>query len=260
MEAAIEREAPPTEDLVRGVVPFELERDADDPSSMPTMVGYFTRFNIWTEINSLFEGHFMERFAFGSLKKTIRENRDRMRVLLNHGHDPQLGDKPLGPIEVLREEEEGPWYEVPLLDAAYVREDVLPGLEAGLYGASFRFSVMKEEFEEKPKRNKHNPDGLPERTITEAKVFEFGPVTFPAYAGATAGVRSLTDEFLIGRFAKDPDRLLKVVEAVTGEPGHSRKEESEPSEATTPVDESRPTPGKKRFNTREEYLEWIARS
>jgi hypothetical protein len=29
----------------------------------------------------------------------------------------------------------------------------------------------------------YNPKGMPERTITEAKVFEFGPVTYPAYEG-----------------------------------------------------------------------------
>ena len=32
----------------------------------------------------------------------------------------------------------------------------------------------------------YKPTGLPERTITEAKVMEFGPVTFPAYEDATA--------------------------------------------------------------------------
>jgi len=31
-------------------------------------------------------------------------------------------------------------------------------------------------------------EALPERTIREAKLYEFGPVTFPTYAGATAGL------------------------------------------------------------------------
>jgi len=43
------------------------------------------------------------------------------------------------------------------------------------------------------KRSTWNPDALPERTIRSAQVFEFGPVTFPAYVGATAGIRSPTD-------------------------------------------------------------------
>jgi phage head maturation protease len=122
-----------------------------------------------------------------------------MRVLFQHGQDPQVGDKPLGPIDVLAEDKRGAYYEVPLLDAPYVRE-ILPGLRAGLYGASFRFSVQREEFDRDAEPSDHNPQGLPERTLKEVAVREFGPVTFPAYAGASAGVRSLTDDFILGRY------------------------------------------------------------
>jgi HK97 family phage prohead protease len=212
----------------------------------PTLVGHFAVFNEWAEINSIFEGNFLERIAPGAFKKTFREQRDEMRVLFQHGHDPQLGDKPLGPIDELKEDDTGAWYEVPLLDTSYNR-DLLPGLEAELYGASFRFRVMREEFEEEPGRSDHNPDGLPERTIKEAQVFEFGPVTFPAYAQATAGVRSLTRQFLdtperlaeyIERnpefFQANQDRLGAMLALLVG--GVRRKEESEtlvPSEDET---------------------------
>jgi phage head maturation protease len=50
---------------------------------------------------------------------------------------------------------------------------------------------------QRPKKTDWNPRGIPERTVQEARVMEFGPVTFPAYAGATAGLRSMTDEFLL---------------------------------------------------------------
>jgi phage head maturation protease len=39
---------------------------------------------------------------------------------------------------------------------------------------------------QRPGKSDYNPDGLPEITILEARLIEFGPVTFPAYAGATA--------------------------------------------------------------------------
>ena len=80
--------------------------------------GHFAVFNRWTEINSWIEGRFLERIAPGAFRKTIRENRDRVRVrvLLNHGGDPQLGDKPLGPIEELREDATGAFYDVMLLE------------------------------------------------------------------------------------------------------------------------------------------------
>jgi hypothetical protein len=46
------------------------------------------------------------------------------------------------------------------------------------------------------------PEGADERTITGVNLYEFGPVTFPAYAQASAGLRSATDTF-IDRFIND---------------------------------------------------------
>ncbi len=201
---------PPREDVFRAL-PNAIEVRTSTDGGMPTLAGHFAVFDQWTEINSMWEGNFLERVAPGAFQKTIRESKDQMRVLFNHGQDASTGDKVLGPISVLREEPAGPYYEVPLLDTIYNRE-LVPGLEAGLYGASFRFRVMREEMVDTPKPSKTNPRGLPERTIKEAAVSEFGPVTFPAYAGATAGLRSLTDEFLFGRFMDDPERLQALLD------------------------------------------------
>jgi HK97 family phage prohead protease len=206
---------PPRENLIRAVMPGVELRSESDGEDGPVMTGHFAVFDQWTEINSMWEGNFMERFVPGAFKKTIRESRDKMRVLFQHGMDPQVGDKPLGPIRDLHEDEEGAAYEVPLLDAAYVRDQVLPGLQAGLYGASFRFKVMREEVEDEPKASDSNPHGLQERTIKEAQVMEFGPVTFPAYEGASAGVRSLTDDFIMSCFRSDPERLREMFEQAT---------------------------------------------
>ena len=50
-------------------------------------------------------------------------------------------------------------YEVPLFDTQYVAE-LLPGLRAGAYGASFRFKVEREDLDQNPKRSTYNPNGL----------------------------------------------------------------------------------------------------
>jgi HK97 family phage prohead protease len=134
----------------------------------------------------------MERIAPGAFASTIAEDRNRMRVLFQHGRDAMVGDKPLGPIRTLREDEVGGFYEVPLLDTSYVRE-LIPGLEAGFDGARFRFQVVRENLDKTPRASAYNPLALPERTIQEVRVRELGPVTFGAYPAATAGVRSLTD-------------------------------------------------------------------
>lgn len=216
---------PKRDSLIRAVC-NDVELRSEGDSGMPQMVGNFAVLNQWTEIRSSWEGNFMERFAPGSLRKTLRDSRDKMQVLFQHGADPQIGDKPLGSITELRETDEGAYYEVDLLDTQYVRE-VLPGLQAGLYGASFRFSVVREPINENPERSEHNPNGLPERTVKEAKVMEFGPVTFPAYAGATAGVRSMTDDFLAECFRSDPERLERMFEQARAETGVEPLERAE---------------------------------
>ncbi len=196
------RKAPPRDNLVRGVFPADLEVRADTDDGAPTLFGHFSVFDTWTEINSMWEGQFMERIAPGAFKKTMRENRDGMRVLFQHGKDPQIGDKPIASIRELREDDVGAYYEAELFRS--VPDLLMDGLRAGAYGASFRFRVMREEWLEDPDPTDENPRGLPERTIKEAQVLEMGPVTWGAYPTATAGVRSLTDEFLAaGRTAAE---------------------------------------------------------
>jgi HK97 family phage prohead protease len=238
-EAKSAPEPPPRENLVRaaGADAYELREAASD-GGMPTLLGHFAVFNQWTEIDSFFEGRFLERFQPGAFAKTFSEGRDAMRVLFQHGRDPQIGDKVLGPVEVLEEQQAGAYYEVPLLDTSYNR-DLLPGLAAGLYGASFRFRVVKEELNLKPETSDYNPEGIPERTVTEAMVREFGPVTFPAYASATAGLRSLTDEFVVGHVLgkfndSDPARLRALLDAA--ERIHADDSEPGASEPTTRQD------------------------
>src|SRR5579871_3167257 len=164
-------------------------RAAGGDGTMPTLTGRFAIFNAPTEIDSLWEGHFIERIAPGAFNATLAEDRSAIRCLFQHGMDPHAGDKPLGPIRTLREDAIGAFYEVPLLDAGYVHE-LIPGLEAGVYGASFCFRATAEAWDEAPGPSAGNPTGLPERVLRAVELVEFGPVTFPAYDGATAGLRA----------------------------------------------------------------------
>ena len=248
----MEPKRPPRDYLIRAQRPGVELRSAKD-GGMPTMFGYFARIGEWARISSMWEGDFMERSERGSFVKTIKENRANMRVTLNHGSDPVAGDKPLGPITELREDETGPYYEVPLLNTSY-NHDILPGLEAGLYGASRRLRVMKERFVEKPGRSDHNPEGIPERTILEEAVEEFGPVTFPAYQGASAGVRSLTDDYIVRQLMGDPDKLAQLMAhySRTALPGAESATHSEVGSRVLA-----PVPVKRRFQTQEGFLSWL---
>jgi HK97 family phage prohead protease len=261
---------PPRENIVRSAPGIEFTRSGE--SGMPTLRGHFSVFDTWTTIDSAWEGTFRERVAPGAFSKTIQENRNNIKVLFQHGKDPQVGDKPLGAISDLREDERGAYYEVPLLDTSYNR-DLLPGLEAGLYGASFRFKVLREDFDRNPERSDHNPEGLPERTIKEAALYEFGPVTFGAYPTATAGVRSLTDEYILRSIVSEPERLerllkeagfpLDVATIFTPEveinETPSAPSETAPAEATQPSERREPKPNK-RFKNSEDWEAWLSNS
>src|SRR5690606_21613781 len=70
----------PTDRLVRALSPAALTlRDAtendDDPGDgrLATLDVNFARFNVWNEIDSWFEGRFLERVAPGAFRKTMKE-------------------------------------------------------------------------------------------------------------------------------------------------------------------------------------------
>lgn len=199
-------------------VAFLPQQRADMPDEeelpeegMPTMTVEFSRFGVWYPIRSFWEGEFLERVAKGAFKKTIQERGDQAKVLFNHGMDYFIGDKVMGVPSLLEERESSPYAEVPLLDTSYNR-DLAPGLRAKAYGSSFMFNVLREEWNDEPVRSEHNPDGLPERTITEVRLLEFGAVTWPANGGATAGLRGGSDWFMDQVRSRRPERLEEIAQ------------------------------------------------
>ena len=202
-------------DLVRAIPaqrqPMELR--ATD-AAMPTLTVRFSPFNTWYEIDSFWEGTFLERTLRGAFSKTMKEQRDNVKVLYDHGYDYHIGSKVLCATEDLREDADSAVAEGVLFDTSYNR-DLLPGLEAGVYGSSFRFRVIKDEWNDDPGVSDHNPKGVPERSILEVRLFEAGPVTFPANPEATAGVRSLTDSYYERVRSRNPQRYDELLARAT---------------------------------------------
>lgn len=206
-------------DLVRAA-PIGVHITRTDTETLPTMQVRFAPFDTWYPVSSWWEGDFVESIARGAFTKTIRESGDRLKIMFNHGQDLMIGEKLLGVPTNLREEHDSPVVDVTLFDSSYVR-DLLPGIEAGVYGASFMFRVVKQEITEDPGRSDHNPDGLPERVVREVRLLEAGPVTWPANPAATTGLRSMTDAYyenLRTRDAHHVDRLEQRVRALRTPP------------------------------------------
>jgi HK97 family phage prohead protease len=206
---------------------------ADGEDSQPTMEVRFSAFGNWYEIDSYFEGRFLESVERGAFAKTIRESGDRVRVMFDHGYDPQIGNKSLGTIADLREDDDAAVGVVHLFDTSYNR-DLIPGLQAGAYGSSMRMVVTRDEWNDDPGTSKHNPQGIPERTIKEVRLMEFGPVAWPANPDATSGLRSATDAYYERLRSLDPQRVDEVTRA---------RPQTAPHRPPAPDDSTRATDG-----------------
>lgn len=237
----------PTDNLVRARYDMRATRMGEDDDGR-TMFGSFAVFNEWTQINSVYEGRFLERLAPSAFDRTFAERADKIRVLYDHGADPFVGNKPLGVIGNLRATSESAEYEVKLFDTDYVSE-LLPALRANQLGASFRFRVIGEDWVDPRDATEWNPERLSERTITDVDLFEFGPVTFPAYESATAGVRSATDQF-IDHMLRDPLFVARFAERA-GAGVVQQILDSVPADGDTPVDPvpSRPADSRQKRTT-----------
>lgn len=183
----------------------EAAQRANPTGGPDVMTVEFSAFDTWYPIDSYWEGRFLERTAPGSFAKTISERSGQVKVLFNHGMEASTGDMILGAISLLEERAGGPYAEVPLLDG--VPELIVSGLRAGVYGSSFMFEVVRDEWNETPTRSEFNPEGVPERTIREVRLLEFGPVTWPANPAASAGLRSDTDRYAERLRDRAPERF-----------------------------------------------------
>jgi phage head maturation protease len=190
----------------------------------------------WSEVDSVIEGHFMERFAAGSLTKTFAEQVKRMKGYFEHGHSRLFGPMPIMDIRETWVTDTGGFFRADLLDE--VPDMLKGGLRRGLYGASLGAKVIKMTRNRRPGKSDHNPEGIEERTYTEVRAFDISLTPRPHYPTALVALRSITDHLLIERLLEDPRRLLEVIaersettaEKETTEPQHSgREEQAEPA-------------------------------
>lgn len=193
------------------MVPFRAADDTTETEVEEGTLGRlfvrFSPFNTPYEVNSWWEGRFIEHTEPGAFRKTISESKRAdgtfsTKVLFNHGGDLNIGDKVLAVPDTLAEvksdDYHGPELEGDLLDTSYNR-DLLPGLRKSAYGSSFMFEVIRDSWNHEPEPSDDNPEGLPERSIQEVRLFEAGPVTWPASPTASAGMRNS----MVGRCGTD---------------------------------------------------------
>jgi phage head maturation protease len=238
--------------IVRSGSLYRADEDELEEGTLGRLVVRFSPFDTWYEINSWWEGRFLEKTAQGAFKKTAREAKRSdglysTKVLYDHGTDFNIGNKMLAVPDRFEEANEdgyhGPVIEGDLLDTSYNR-DLLPGLKRGAYGSSFMFSVIRDSWDHEPDASDYNPDGLPERTVQEVRTFEAGPVTWPASPTATAGMRGLvgrsgTDAWMERLAARNSTRHEDLVRSYEATRAYYKTPDYKPS---TPTLDSEPEP------------------
>ena len=210
--------------LVRGPVAELGLRSANGAKGTPrkrVLHGTMIPFDEWVEIDSIIEGHFLECFLPGSLDKTFSEGRERMRCILHHGKE-LLGRMVIGTISDLHADEKAGYYEVDLYDD--LPGILIEGLEEGQYGTSVYYELVQPDYRPRPGKSSHNPKGLDELRVAEAKVIEFGPTPFGIYEGASAALRSMTDDVVVARLAEDPAKLAAIAKRAGVELGERSAE------------------------------------
>lgn len=160
---------------------FRIEYERDKPKvngeSPAKISGYAS---VFSEFYELWPG-FREAVAPGAFAKTIKE--DDVRALWNHEASAPLA-RNNGSL-ILREDSKGLYYEFVVPDTTAGR-DLLTNIKLRIVTqSSFGFNIVEQSL--KYDREKD----LVSRTLTEVKLFDVSPVTFPASPSTEVNVRSL---------------------------------------------------------------------
>ena len=157
-------------------VPDECQIRANyDEPKIPKIVGYAAVFDTTVEIWA----GYSERIAPGAFTKTIQD--DDVRALINHDPNYVLGRNKSGTLK-LSEDNVGLRYEITPPDTQVARDLMTLLKRKDISQSSFGFNIIGEKRDTSTK-------GKLVRTITEAKLFDVSPVTYPAYPTTQAEVR-----------------------------------------------------------------------
>lgn len=156
------------------LAPVEIRVAGDGKKRM--LVGYAAVFNSVTDI-----GWFREQIAPGAFADAVKE--DDVRGLFNHDSNLILGRNKAGTLS-LKEDRKGLYFEIDVPDTQ-VGRDVLTSVERGdVSGCSFAFMTLADEWD-------YSNEDSPLRTLKKVRLFDVGPVVYPAYADTSVAARSL---------------------------------------------------------------------
>jgi len=140
-------------------------------------------------------GWFRERIEPGAFSKTIKS--DDIRALWNHDDNYVLARNKSGTLK-LSEDEKGLFVSITPPDTTWARDLCVTIKRKDVDQMSFAFDVLGETWV------KENGENI--RTLTEVKLYDVSPVTYPAYPQTDVAVRSMLQKAGI-----DPAQMLKAI-------------------------------------------------
>jgi HK97 family phage prohead protease len=180
--------------------PVELRANGEGP---PTISGYaavFYREGDPTTQYELWPGA-VERVTRGAFDSSL--GRDDVRALFNHDPHMVLGRDKAGTLK-LSVDETGLRYEITPGDTTLYK-DVSTMIQRGdVDGSSFSFQIEGKDVWTR------SADGLEIRELRSVKLYDVGPVTFPAYAASTSEARSARDSVLGQQEREEIERELQL--------------------------------------------------
>lgn len=130
----------------------------------------------------------VERILPGAFDRALKDA-DDVRALFNHDPSSLLGRVRAGTL-ALSASAEGLAYEIDPPDTQTARDLAAMIRRGDVTGSSFAFSAESQSYS----YQKRDGGGiLYVREVRSVRLFDVGPVTFPAYEGTTAGVRAAGD-------------------------------------------------------------------
>ena len=196
----------------RSIPAMGLEARQTD-ENRPQIVGFGSVYGQTTTIHGFFS-EWDEEVAKGAWAKTITEDGADIRSMFNHDTNWLLGRTTSDTLR-LEDRDEGLWYEVDINPDDVNAMSVHAKVERGdVTGSSVWFRVIRQEWTEPDDSNDLE---RPLRTILEARLFETGPVVFPAFPQTSAGTRSL-DGVLRAAGVTNPTRRAELASDLLADP------------------------------------------
>lgn len=183
-------------DIERRFGVFELRVEERGEGSRPKIVGHAALFNTLSQDL----GGFREQIAPGAFAESVMK--DDVRALWNHNPDHILG-RNVAKTLTLSEDARGLLMEIDPPDTQLARDLMVSIKRGDVSQMSFAFSV---------KPNGQNwgkdEDGKVVRTLTNVRLYDVSPVTYPAYTQTDVALRSM-QQWQDDNAPKPPDFTMR---------------------------------------------------